>query len=72
MDKVLAKRNDKDNIHKIDNELDCIIKDSGLQYVWMGVHSDYKYLIPANNLLTLEDENEYRTHDSAKNMKKTV
>ena len=71
LDKVLAKRNDKDNIHEIDNELDCIIKDSGLQYVWMGVHSEYKYLIPVNNL-TLEDENEYGTHDSAKKIRRKL
>ena len=30
--------------------LDTVLKDSGLKHVWMGIHPQYKYLIPVNNL----------------------
>ena len=54
-----------------DDILDTVVKDSGLEHVWMGIHSEYKYLIPVNNL-TSEEENQYATHDSAKKLRKKL
>ena len=54
-----------------DDSLDTVVKDSGLEHVWMDIHSEYKYLIPVNNL-TSEEENQYATHDSAKKIRKKL
>ena len=70
LDKV-SKTNKEDNIHRIDDTLGTILKDAGLEHVWMDVHPKYKFLIPVNNL-TSEDDNEYGTHDRAKKIRRKL
>ena len=71
LDKALANTNNEDGIHKIDLNLDTVLKDTGQEHVWMNVHAKYKYLVPVNNL-TSEDENQYGTHDSAKKIRRKL
>ena len=72
LDQVLAKNTDKeDSIHRIDETLDVVLKDAGLEHVWMDVHAQYKFLIPVNNL-TSEDENDYGTCDSARRIRRKL
>ena len=71
LDKILASTNGEDSIHKTDNTLDTILKEAGVEHVWMNVHAKYKYLIPVNNLTT-EGENEYGTHDSAEKIRRKL
>ena len=56
---------------EVDNSLDALLKESGVEHVWINVNSEYKFLIPVNNL-TSEDENEYGTHDSIKEIRKKL
>ena len=55
----------ENSAQETDDNLDTVLKDSGLKHVWMGIHPQYRYLIPVNNL-TSEEDNEYLTHDTAK------
>ena len=71
LDEALASNNDETHIHEIDDNLDIVVKDTGLEHVFRKVHHDYKYLIPVNNL-TSEGENEYGTHDSVKKIRKKL
>ena len=72
LDQVLANNTDKeDSIHRIDETLVAMLKDAGLEHVWMDVHPNYKFLIPVNNL-TSEDENDYGTHDSARRIRRKL
>ena len=71
LDKALAIKNDDGSIHDIDENLDTVLNDTGLQHVWMNVHPKYKYLIPVNSL-TSQEENEYGTHDYAKKIRKKL
>ena len=71
LDEALANTNNEEGIHKIDHNLDTVLKDTGQEHVWMNVHPKYKYLIPVNNL-TSEDENQYGTHDSAKKIRRKL
>lgn len=72
LDQVLANNTDKeDSIHRIDETLVAMLKDAGLEHVWMDVHPKYKFLIPVNNL-TSEDENDYGTHDSARRIRRKL
>ena len=54
-----------------DDGLDTVVKGSGLKHVWTGIHPQYNYIIPVNNL-TSEEDNEYATHDSAKKIRKKL
>ena len=71
LDEALANTNNEDDIHKIDRDLDTVLKDTGQDHVWMNVHPKYKYLIPVNNL-TSENDNQYGTHDSAKKIRRKL
>ena len=71
LDEVLVDTNDEDGIHRINDTLDTVIKDTGLEHVLMNVHPKYKYLIPVNNL-TSEDDNQYETHDSVKKIRRKL
>ena len=61
----------RNSAQETDNSLDIVLKDSGLKHVWMGIHPQYKYLIPVNNL-TSEEDNEYSTHDTAKKIRRKL
>ena len=71
LDQVLANTDKEDGIHRIDETLVAMVKDAGLEHVWMNVHPKYKFLIPVNNL-TSEDENDYGTHDSARRIRRKL
>ena len=71
LDEALVDTNDEDGIHRIDDTLDTVLKDTGQQHVLMNVHPKYKYLIPVNNL-TSEDDNQYETHDSVKKIRRKL
>ena len=71
IDVALAKEKSEDNISNIDRKLGTMVAEAGLQYVWTDIHPPYEYLIPVNNL-TLETENEYKTHNSAKEIRKKL
>ena len=59
------------SVQKTDDSLDGVLKNSGLEHVWMDIHPQYSYLIPVNNL-TSEEDNEYATHDTAKKIRKKL
>ena len=61
----------ENSAQETDDTLDTVVKDSGLKHVWMGIHPQYNYLIPVNNL-TSEEDNEYSTYDSAKKIRRKL
>ena len=71
IDKALAKEKSEDNVSNIDKNLGTMVAEAGLQNVWTDIHPRYEYLIPVNNM-TLESENEYETHNSAKEIRKKL
>ena len=71
IDKALAKEKSEDNVSSIDKKLGTMVAEAGLQHVWTDIHPSYEYLIPVNNL-TLESENDYETHNSAKEIRKKL
>ena len=71
IDEILAHKKIEDTVHKIDDSLGVMIAEAGLQHVWMNVHPNYDYLIPVNNL-TSEAENEYKTYNSANEIRQRL
>ena len=61
----------RNSVQETDDSLDAVLKDSGKNHVWIGIHSEYEYVIPVNNL-TSEEDNEFGTHDSAKKIRKKL